>query len=195
MSISITARRLDLIEELENLYKTELKNKSLTEYFPSAGIVINGMIESLLIEKPAAEVEDYIKAELKKSRYNYDLFIPGPNNASIEIFNKKNKKNLDISSTGEQKLLLISIILSHARMLHKKFNMAPILLLDDIIEHLDKEYRTALFLETSRHDAQSWFTSTSKDAFSEFPGFINKINLPKIKESFDGNYHFRNGDI
>ena len=195
LSISITARRLDLIEELENLYKTELKNKSLTEYFPSAGIVINGMIESLLIEKPAAEVEDYIKAELKKSRYNYDLFIPGPNNASIEIFNKKNKKNLDISSTGEQKLLLISIILSHARMLHKKFNMAPILLLDDIIEHLDKEYRTALFLETSRHDAQSWFTSTSKEAFSEFPGFIDKINLPKIKESFNGNYHYRNGDI
>ena len=195
LSISITARRLDLIEELENLYKTELKNNSLTEYFPSAGIVINGMIESLLIEKPAAEVEDYIKAELKKSRYNYDLFIPGPNNASIEIFNKKNKKNLDISSTGEQKLLLISIILSHARMLHKKFNMAPILLLDDIIEHLDKEYRTALFLETSRHDAQSWFTSTSKEAFSEFPGFIDKINLPKIKESFNGNYHYRNGDI
>ena len=195
LSIAITARRLDLIDELENLYKTELKNNSLTEYFPSADIVISGKIESLLIEKPAAEVEDYIKAELKKSRYNYDLFIPGPNNASIEIFNKKNKKNLDISSTGEQKLLLISIVLSHARMLHKKFNMAPILLLDDIIEHLDKEYRTALFLETSRHDAQSWFTSTSKDAFSEFPGFIDKINLPKIKESFDGNYHYRNGDI
>ena len=195
LSIAITARRLDLIDELENLYKTELKNNSLTEYFPAADIVINGKIEGLLIEKPAAEVEDYIKAELKKSRYNYDLFIPGPNNASIEIFNKKNKKNLDISSTGEQKLLLISIVLSHARMLHKKFNMAPILLLDDIIEHLDKEYRTALFLETSRHDAQSWFTSTSKDAFSEFPGFIDKINLPKIKESFDGNYHYRNGDI
>tara|TARA_A100001011_G_C14236619_1_gene811306 strand:+ start:289 stop:1512 length:1224 start_codon:yes stop_codon:yes gene_type:complete len=195
LSIAITARRLDLIDELENLYKTELKNNSLTEYFPSADIVISGKIESLLIEKPAAEVEDYIKAELKKSRYNYDLFIPGPNNASIEIFNKKNKKNLDISSTGEQKLLLISIVLSHARMLHKKFNMAPILLLDDIIEHLDKEYRTALFLETSRHDAQSWFTSTSKDAFSDFPGFIDKINLPKIKESFDGNYHYRNGDI
>ena len=195
LSIAITARRLDLIEELENLYKTELKNNSLTEHFPSASIVIKGMIESLLTEKPAVEVEDYIKAELKKSRYNYDLFIPGPNNASIEIFNKKNKKNLDISSTGEQKLLLISIVLSHARMLHKKFNMAPILLLDDIIEHLDKEYRTALFLETSRHDAQSWFTSTNKDAFSEFPGFIDKINLQKIKESLNGNYHYRNGDI
>ena len=68
LSIAITARRLDLIDELENLYKTELNNNSLTEYFPSADIVISGKIESLLIEKPAADVEDYIKAELKKSR-------------------------------------------------------------------------------------------------------------------------------
>ena len=195
LSIAITARRLDLIDELENLYKTEEKNSSLTELFPSAGIVINGQIERLLIEKPAVEVEDYIKCELKKSRYNYDSFTSGPNNSFIKIFNKKNNKNLDISSTGEQKLLLTSIILSHAKMLHKKFNMAPILLLDDIVEHIDKEYRSALFLETSKHYAQSWFTSTSKDAFSEYPSLIHKINLPKIKESFNGNYDFRNGDI
>ena len=195
LSIAITARRLDLIEELENLYKKEVKNCSLTETFPSAGIVIKGKIESLLIEKPALEVEDYIKFELKKSRYSPDLSTSGPNNACVEIFNKKNNKNIDISSTGEQKLLLISIILSHARLLHNKFKMAPILLLDDIVEHIDKEYRSALFLETSRHDAQSWFTSTNIDAFSEYPGFINKINLPKIKESFNGNYNFRNGDI
>ena len=89
---------------------------------------------------------------------------------------------------------MISIILSHARMLNKKFNMAPILLLDDIVEHLDKKHRTALFLEVSRHHAQSWFTSTTKDDFSEYPSFINKINLPKINDSFDGNY-FRYGDF
>ena len=80
-------------------------------------------------------------------------------------------------------------------MLYKKFNMAPILLLDDIVEHIDKEYRSALFLETSKHYAQSWFTSTSKDAFAGYPSFIDKINLQNIKENFDGNYHFRYGDI
>ena len=37
---------------------------------------------------------NYIKSELKKSRYNYDLFTPGPNNASIEIFNKSDKEFL-----------------------------------------------------------------------------------------------------
>ena len=195
LSVSIISRRLDLLEELENLYYMELKNNYLTEHFPSVGIKINGKIEKLLEEKPAVEVEDYVKSELKKSRSDYELSVAGPNSSLIEIFNRIDNKNLDTSSTGEQKLILISIILSHARLLNDKFNMAPILLLDDIIEHLDKKHRTALFLEVSRHTAQSWFTSTSKNAFSEFPSFIDKINLQNIKENFDGNYHFRNGDI
>ncbi len=123
------------------------------------------------------------------------MSVYGPNNSKIEIFNRVDNKNLDTSSTGEQKLILISIILSHARLLDEKFNMAPILLLDDIIEHLDKKHRKALFLEVSKLNAQSWFTSTNKDAFLEYPSFIDKINLEEIKENFDGNYHFRYGDI
>ena len=195
LSISIIARRLDLLEELENLYNFELNNNYLTEHFPSVGIIVNGKLEKLLKEKPAVEVEDYIKLELKKSRSDNELFVLGPNKSIIEIFNRIDNKNLDGSSTGEQKLMLISIILSHARLLNDKYNMAPILLLDDIIEHLDKKHRKALFLEVSRHNAQSWFTSTSKDAFSEYPSFIDKINLQEIKQNFNGNYHFRYGDI
>ena len=195
LSISIIARRLDLLDELENLYNFELKNNHLTEHFPSVSITINGKIEKLLSEKPAVEVEDYIKSELKKSRYDSELSVSGPNNSIIEIFNRLDYKNIDISSTGEQKLILISIVLSHARLLNNKFNMAPILLLDDIIEHLDKKYRKALFLEVSRHNAQSWFTSTSMDSFLEYPSCIDKINLQEIKENFDGNYYFRYGDI
>ena len=195
LSISIIARRLDLIEELENLYYTQLKNNHLTEHFPSVSIIINGKIEKLLNEKPAVEVEDYIKSELKKSRSDFELSVAGPNNSIIEIFNRIDNKNLDTSSTGEQKLILISIILSHARLLDEKFNMAPILLLDDIIEHLDKKHRKALFLEVSKLNAQSWFTSTDIDAFLEYPSLIDKINLQEIKENFDGNYHFRYGDI
>ena len=194
LSISIIARRLDLIEELENLYNFELKNNCLTVHFPSVGININGKIEKLLKEKPAVEVEDYIKSELKKSRSDCELSVSGPNNSIIEIFSRIDNKNVDTSSTGEQKLILISIILSHARLLNDKFNMPPILLLDDIIEHLDKKHRKALFLEVSRHNAQCWFTSTSKDPFLEYPSFIDKIDLQEIKENFNGNYHFRYGD-
>ena len=99
-----------------------------------------------------------------------------------------------MSSTGEQKLMLISIILSHARMLNIQFNMAPILLLDDIVEHLDEKHKYALFLEISKHYAQSWFTSTSKDAFKIFPKNIEKIFLPKVIKNFNGYYDYQNGD-
>ena len=79
-------------------------------------------------------------------------------------------------------------------MLNIKFNMAPILLLDDIVEHLDEKHRYALFLEISKHYAQSWFTSTSKEAFEDFPKNIDKIFLPKVINDSKGYYDYQNGD-
>ena len=140
------------------------------------------------------EVEDYVKVILKKSRFDNDAPVYGPHTTKIEIVNRINNKCVEISSTGEQKLILISIILSHARMLNIKFNMAPILLLDDIVEHLDEKHRRALFLEISRHKGQSWFTSTSKEAFADYPNLIDKINLPKIMNQFNGKYDFQYGE-
>ncbi len=194
-SVAITASRLDMVQELNNLYNTELIDNYLIDHFPPAEIKLTGKIEELLTNKPALEVEDYIKEILRKSRFSDEENISGPNKTIIEIFNRKNNKNVNSASTGEQKLLLISIILSHARMLNKKFNMAPILLLDDIVEHLDKKHRSALFLEVSRHEGQSWFTSTSKEAFADYPTLIDKINLPKIINCFKGQYDFRYGEI
>ena len=127
-------------------------------------------------------------------RFSEEENIFGPHKTIIEILNRKNNKNVNYASTGEQKLLLISIILSHARMLNKNFNMAPILLLDDIVEHLDKKHRYALFLEISRHEGQSWFTSTSKEAFADYPTLIDRINLPEIMCQFKGKYDFQYGE-
>ena len=193
LSVAITASRLEMVEALNDLYNYELKDNYLIDNFPPADIKLIGKIEELLNNKPASEVEDYIKDFLKKSRFSEES-ICGPHKTIIEILNRKNNKNVNSSSTGEQKLLLISIILSHARMLNKNFNMAPILLLDDIIEHLDKKHRCALFLEISRYEGQSWFTSTSKDAFAEYPTLIDKINLPKIMNCFKGKYDFQYGE-
>ena len=193
LSVAITASRLEMVEALNDLYNYELKDNYLIDNFPPADIKLIGKIEELLNNKPASEVEDYIKDFLKKSRFSEES-ICGPHKTIIEILNRKNNKNVNSSSTGEQKLLLISIILSHARMLNKNFNMAPILLLDDIIEHLDKKHRCALFLEISRHEGQSWFTSTSREAFAEYPTLIDKLNLPEIMYRFKGKYDFEYGE-
>lgn len=194
LSVAIIARRMDLVQALNDLYHEELKNNLLTDFFPPVEINLIGETEKLLLKKPASEVEDHIKFVLKNTRFGETSHFTGHNNTEIEIVNRKNNKNIDFSSTGEQKLVLISIILSHARLLNFKFNMAPILLLDDIVEHLDNNHRKALFIEISRHFAQSWFTSTSKEPFKDFPELITKINLPKIRDFSNSNYDFRYGD-
>ena len=194
-SVAITASRLDMVQALNDLYNKELNDNYLIDNFPPAEIKLMGKIEELLTNRPASEVEDYVRDILKKSRFSEEETISGPHKTIIEILNRKNNKSVNSASTGEQKLILISIILSHARMLNKKFNMAPILLLDDIVEHLDKKHRSALFLEISRHEGQSWFTSTSKAAFADYPTLIDKINLPKIINCFKGKYDFKYGEI
>ena len=79
-------------------------------------------------------------------------------------------------------------------MLNLRFNMAPILLLDDIVEHLDERHRFALFTEISKHCAQSWFTSTDKINFKIFPTKLEKIFLPEVVNDFQGSYNHLNGD-
>ena len=194
LAVSIVATRLNLIESLNDLYEDELKSNALIQDFPPAKIKLKGKIEDLLLTESALNVEEYIQSMLKKLRISRDISFDGPHTSKIEITNRKNNKKVEISSTGEQKLILISIILSHARMLNIKFNMAPILLLDDIVEHLDEKHRHALFLEISKHYAQSWFTSTSKQAFEEFPNNIDKIFLPKVINDSKGYYDYQKGD-
>jgi DNA replication and repair protein RecF len=195
LAVAITASRIDLVQALNDLFKEEFENKFLTDNFPPAEIKFKGEIEDLLLKKSALEVEDYIKLILKKSRFNNDLALCGPHTSEIQIFNRKNYKPVEISSTGEQKLILISIILSHARMLNIKLNMAPILLLDDIVEHLDEKHRFALYQEVTKHCAQSWFTSTSKEAFKTYPNTINKIHLPSVTDDLNGYYDFKMENI
>ena len=191
LAVAIIASRIDLVQALNDLFQEEFQNKFLTDNFPPVEIKFKGVIEDLLFKKSALEVEDHVKLTLKKSRFNNDVSVFGPHTSEIEIFNRKNNKQVEISSTGEQKLILISIILSHARMLNIKFNMAPILLLDDIVEHLDEKHRIALYLEVTRHCAQSWFTSTSKEAFKTYPNTINKIHLPRVVDDLNGYYDFK----
>ena len=194
LAVSIIASRQNLIQLLNSLYEDELNSHSIIQDFPPVEIKVKGDIEDLLLKTSALNVEDSIKIDLKKLRSSGDLSFAGPHTSQIEIINRKNNKKVEISSTGEQKLMLISIILSHARMLNIQFNMAPILLLDDIVEHLDEKHKYALFLEISKHYAQSWFTSTSKDAFKIFPKNIEKIFLPKVIKNFNGYYDYKNGD-
>ena len=64
------------------------------------------------------------------------------------------------------------------------YKQTPILLLDDIIEHLDDIHRKALFEKTSEHNSQCWFTCTNSNAFRDYPVPYTLINVNKLQKNF-----------
>jgi DNA replication and repair protein RecF len=73
-------------------------------------------------------------------------------------------------STGEQKALLISIVLGDAWLKRKRHGVAPMLLLDEIAAHLDAQRRAALFEEILALNSQAWLTGTDRQLFSPLDG-------------------------
>lgn len=91
----------------------------------------------------------------------------GPHRADLQgVFAAKGVPASD-SSTGEQKALLISLVLSNARALVADFGAPPIVLLDEVAAHLDAARRAALYDEICALGAQAWMTGTGPELFTE----------------------------
>jgi DNA replication and repair protein RecF len=69
------------------------------------------------------------------------------------------------SSTGEQKALLIGLVLAHARLVRQMSGMAPIVLLDEVAAHLDPLRRAALYGQLAGLGGQIWMTGTDRVLF------------------------------
>lgn len=89
----------------------------------------------------------------------------GPHRADLKAIYRAKKIDAAQSSTGEQKALLISLILANARALKAETGAAPILLLDEVAAHLDARRRAALYDEIEALGAQAWMTGTGAELF------------------------------
>ncbi|MCL3881682.1 DNA replication/repair protein RecF [Marivita sp. GX14005] len=113
---------------------------------------------------------DDLRSALQESRFR-DLAagrtLVGPHRADLYgVFAAKGVPAAD-SSTGEQKALLISLVLSNARALVEDFGAPPIVLLDEVAAHLDAARRAALYDEICALGAQAWMTGTGDELFAE----------------------------
>lgn len=122
----------------------------------------------LICDMPAG-VED-LRTALAENRMR-DLAagrtLIGPHRADLNgVFAAKNVPAKDCS-TGEQKALLVSLILANARALAADFGAPPILLLDEVAAHLDADRRAALYDEIAALGAQAWMTGTGPELFLE----------------------------
>ena len=136
------------------------------------------------IEPPSKEVEQRFKEELKKSRadgLSESNQTPGPHRSEFNCLHSSNKMEASLCSTGEQKALLVSIMLSHAILRKKECGSAPILLLDEISAHLDERRRSSLFELLQNLESQIWMTGTESGAFSDILKIAEAYNISEGK--------------
>lgn len=162
--VSIAAARLDFIQKLQHVCDREDQS-----HFPLAKLRAQGTIEELLTSAPALEVEEMFKYQLNASR-SVDMIsggaATGPHKSDLAVRMAEKNMPADQCSTGEQKALLIGLILSHARLIGAERGIAPIILLDEVAAHLDENRRGALYSILIEIGGQVWLTGTEENLFS-----------------------------
>lgn len=101
----------------------------------------------------------------------------GPHLYDLEVVYRDKKMPARLSSTGEQKALLLSLVLAYAFALIKNYQMIPILLFDEMISHLDKKNRELLFDEIYKINAQCWLSGINPESFNYIKDKANFIHL------------------
>ncbi|TAL00144.1 MAG: DNA replication/repair protein RecF [Rhodospirillaceae bacterium] len=169
--VAMAAARRDLVNRLN----TELARAAGS--FPVASLALIGVVDRWLTEMPAVDVEDALRAALRDERRLTpgDVAAAGPHRSDLAATmvapgHPSHGQAAALCSTGEQKALLISILLATARLQKAKRNHAPLLLLDEVAAHLDAERRAALFAEIRDLGAQAWMTGTDAALFDGFGG-------------------------
>ena len=150
---------------------------NLTGKFPKA--------ELLLVDPDQTIITDEEKAiqVLKGSRPN-DIIMGrtsvGPHKSDLQAIYEDKLTLAKDCSTGEQKAILISIILANAKSLAKISNISPIVLLDEVSAHLDKDRQEALYEEICRLGVQAWMTGTGPELFSVLKNKAQFIEVSTI---------------
>ena len=161
--VAIAAARREQIARLNAFIENEPD-----DVFPSVVLELDGKIEKALDLKPAVEVEEEYRNMIASQRrfVLQNETIDGVNKSDFKVYFKKKGMPADLCSTGEQKSLLISIILAQTKCqtLHKGF--APIMLLDEVAAHLDDIKREALLEKITDLNIQAWITTTNPELFN-----------------------------
>jgi DNA replication and repair protein RecF len=165
-AIAIAAARLDLIGRLE---------AALAEAdgpFPRPAVALSGLIEGWLGERPALDTEERYRRHLALSRRRdaEAESCDGPHRSDLEVSLAARGRHAALCSTGEQKALLVALVLAHARLIARLKGAAPILLLDEVAAHLDEARRRALFGRLLALNCQAWLTGTEPAPFLPLSG-------------------------
>lgn len=174
-AVSMTLARLDAIQRIRQTFA------EVPAAFARADIQLFGAIEGWLQEGMSA-----LDAEAKFAGRLTDLRAidavrgrasEGPHRSSLDITHTEKQMKIEDCSTGEQKAVLLAMVIAAALARAHWCGLPPILLLDEVISHLDAEKRTALF-DLMRHvGIQAWMTGTDAEAFRELSGYATHLTV------------------
>lgn len=137
--------------------------------FPRARLHLAGAVEDWLAEMPALAAEEKLAAALAASRRHDALAggaSVGPHRSDLAVLLAEKGVAAERASTGEQKALLLSLLLADTQLLRQVRGEPPLLLLDEVAAHLDAARREALFEALIRLDSQTWLTGTEAAVFA-----------------------------
>ena len=158
-AIAVTAARRALIADLN----TEAAAGWFD--FPGVRLTLDGTVETWLAEGSALQAEDKFIAVARTRRMAGDTALAGPHASDMTAVNSQTDAPAHLASTGQQKALLIAVVLAHARLQARRLGRPPLLLLDDVVAHLDVARRAALFEAVGAVGAQAWFSGTDHEDF------------------------------
>jgi DNA replication and repair protein RecF len=164
LGVAMAAARREMLGLLAGLIESDRQ----TSRFPSARLALTGFMDDET-ERPAFELEDRYIQMLAVSRHRdaaAGRTLDGPHRVDLLIRHIEKDMDAERCSTGEQKALLIGLILAHARLVGTMTGFAPILLLDEIAAHLDEGRRAALFERIDALGGQAFMTGTDRSMFS-----------------------------
>ena len=143
-------------------------------FLTDAAVSVDGLVESMIMESGAGAAERKYLEYLKQNRelINDKMVLDGVNKSDFGVFNHKLNLPANLTSTGQQKTLLLKMILAHAKLVHTKTGANPIILLDEAVAHLDKNARKNLFDELRNASAQVWATGIDADNFTDISDAI-----------------------
>jgi DNA replication and repair protein RecF len=149
--------------------------------FPSAAIALDGWMEEMVLTHPAVEVEDRYRAMLRENRARdaaAGRTLAGPHLTDLAVHYREKGIAAGSASTGEQKALLIGLVLAHAALVGDMTGTAPLILLDEVVAHLDPDRRAALFDALDRLGSQVWMTGADPAAFA---GIVSRADVIDVR--------------
>jgi len=170
VAVAVSAARYETVNRLAGALETAREEAPA---FAMPRIALEGWMENQWPLSTAREIEDRYRDLLRASRAQdaaAGRTLEGPHRADLKVVHAGKGIDAADASTGEQKAMLIRLMLAHAQLLKAMTGYAPVMLLDEVVAHLDPLRRAALYDALTALGTQVWMTGADPAAFAAIAG-------------------------